>query len=240
MAKRLLKAWLKDNPLTADKTDKMAVVSTNGNLTEDNLLDEIIAEGIEIKKDTLRSVITRYHNKVIDKVLSGFNVNIGIVYLRPVIKGPFFGKTWNPEINSVQINATAGAIFRKATKETVVEILGERADMIEIYTVTDNFTGQTDGTLTKGKNAELKGSYIKLSGEDPKVGITLHHMETDETHKLLPNDIVLNKPSRIIILVPNTLSAGEYELRITTQFTGGNNSLKQPRSVALNIPIVIE
>jgi len=50
---------------------------------------------------------------------------------------------------------------------------------------------------------------------------------------------VLNEPSRLLVLVPATLEAGEYELSVTTQFTGGNTLLKAPRTVVLSLPVII-
>ena len=52
-------------------------------------------------------------------------------------------------------------------------------------------------------------------------------------------DIVLDEPSRLLILVLASLVAGEYELSVTTQFSGGNSLLKQPRTVLLGIPVII-
>jgi hypothetical protein len=239
MAKKILKAWLKKNPLTEDPNDYVAVLSSNGSITEDDLIDEIMSEGIELKRDTVKSVVTRYNNKVIDKVLSGYNVNAGITYLRPVIKGAFYDKTWNPAVNSVHINIGAGVALRKAAEEVSVEILGIHADMIELFGIVDLFTGKTDGALTKGRNAELKGSYIKIVGEDPAVGITFRNLATQEKTLLAASDIVINEPSRLLLFVPDTLASGEYDLTVTTQFTKGNDLIKKPRSITLDIPVVI-
>lgn len=240
MSKRLLKAWLKDNPLTADPTDKTAVISSNGTLTEDDLLDEIMAEGIELKRDTLKSVVTRYKNKITDRVLSGYNVNIGLVYMRPLIKGVFYDKNFNPAVNSVYVHVSQGASLRKASADTNVEILGERSDLIELYAITDMTTGNTDGTLTKGRNAELKGAFIKIAGDDPANGITFRNTATGAETKLSAGDIVLNEPSRLLIMVPAGLEAGEYELKIATQFTSNiKKLLNNPRSVTLGVPVIV-
>jgi hypothetical protein len=239
MAKKLLKAWLKKNPLTEDPNDYAAVLSSNGSATEDDLIDEIMSEGIELKRDTVKSVVTRYNNKVVDKVLSGYNVNTGLAYLRPIIKGAFYDKTWNPTVNYVHINVEAGAALRKAAADVAIEILGVHADMIELFSITDLFTGKTDGSLTKGRNAELKGSYIKLAGDDPAVGLTFRNLATQVETRLSASDIVMNEPSRLLLFIPDALTSGEYELTVTTQFTGGGSTLKQPRSVTLGIPVFI-
>lgn len=50
---------------------------------------------------------------------------------------------------------------------------------------------------------------------------------------------VFHLNTSLLILVPATLAAGEYELVVTTQYSGGNAILKQPRSVLLSVPVVI-
>lgn len=239
MAKRRMKIWLKKNPLTDDPNDFSGMLSSMGNIDMSGILDEIVEDGIEVKRDTLESSVKRFHNKVLDKLFSGFNVNTGLVYMRAVPKGPLYGKTWNPKKNWIEINITQGAGMRKEAAEVEVEILGELSDPIELYSLTDSTTGKTDGMLTKGRNAELKGSYIKLTGDNPAVGITFRNLSTGVETRLAPEDIVLNEPSRLLILVPATLDAGDYELTVKTQFTGANKLLKEPRSVTLGLPVII-
>ena len=231
-----LNAWLRPNLLTEDKGDYMAVPVTNGSLTIDDIVEDLRKEGMEIKVETATDVIKRFNRKVLERVLAGYNVNTGLVYMRPVIKGVFRDRVWNPLIHRVYIAMTQVMEVRKAVADTIVNILGEQADPIALYSVTDS---ATDGTLTKGRNAELKGSYLKIVGDDPAVGITFRNIDTMEVIKLDTTDIVLNEPSRLLILVPATLAAGEYELTVTTQFTAGNSLLNQPRSVTFSEPVII-
>lgn len=234
-----LNAWLRLNHLTEDKSDYMAVPVTNGSLTIADIVNDLQREGMEIKAETAIDIITRFNRKAAERVLGGYNVNTGLVYMRPVIKGVFYDRTWNPKTNSVYVAMNQGMELRKAVAETTVEILGEQSEPIAIYSLTDNTTGATDGSLTKGRNAEIKGSYLKVVGEAPAVGITFRNIDTAEITKLDATDIVLNEPSRLLILVPATLAAGEYELTVTTQFTVSGKQLKQPRSVTFSEPVVI-
>ena len=177
--------------------------------------------------------------KAAELVVSGYNVNTGLVYMRAVIKGAFYEKVWNPETNPVYVAINQGMDLRNAIAETTVEILGIQSDPLEIISLTDSTTGKTDGTLTKGRNAELKGSYLKIVGENADCGVSFTNTATKEVTKLDMADIVINEPSRLLILVPAILAAGEYELSVTTQYSGGNNVLKQPRTVQVGMPIVI-
>ena len=237
--KKTLKAWIRKNQLTDDPNDYMASVAVSGSIGVSDIVDELQKEGMEIKRETVIDIISRFNRKAADLVLSGYNVNTGLVYMRPVVKGVFYDKTWKPETNPVYIAINQGLDLRNAVAETVVEILGEQADPLEILSITDNTTGKTDGTLTPGRNAELKGSYMRIAGDNPDCGIYFKNVATQAITKLAPGDIVLNEPSRLLILVPATLNKGEYELILTTQFTSGNITLKTPRTVIFGTPVVV-
>ncbi len=238
MAKKL-NVWIRKNPLTPDPTDYIAVPVTIGSIGIGGIVDELQKEGIELKRETVIDVVTRFNRKAAEMLAIGHNVNTGLVHMRPVIKGAFYGKSWNPAVNSIAASISPGVYLRKAMTETVVEILGEQANPLEMTGMTDAFTGKTDGTITKGRNAELKGSYLKIAGDDPACGVYFTNVLSGEIVKLASSDIVLNEPSRLFILVPTSLPDGEYELTVTTQYSGGNTRLKQPRSVIFGIPVVV-
>ncbi|MGC3978620.1 MAG: DNA-binding domain-containing protein [Paludibacteraceae bacterium] len=237
--KKTLNAWLHKNQLTEDPNDYVATVQTKGGVTVADIIDELQKEGMEIKRETALDIVSRFNRKAADMVLSGYNVNTGLVYMRSVIKGVFYDKTWKADSNSVYIAINQGLDLRNAVMETTVEILGVQAEPMAIISLTDSTTGKTDGTLTKGRNAELKGSYLKIIGEKPDCGVLFKNIATQVVTKLAISDIVLNEPSRLLILVPVGLVAGEYELSVTTQFTGGNKLLNQPRTAVLDFPVVI-
>lgn len=236
---KTLNAWIRKNQLTEDPNDYMASVIVAGSAGVDTIVDELISEGMEIKRETAIDIISRFNRKAADFAVSGYNVNTGLVYMRPVVKGVFYDKTWNAVTNPVYIAINQGLDLRNAVAETVVVILGEQKDPMEILSLTDSFTGKTDGTLTPGRNAELKGSYLKIAGDNADCGISFRDVNSGNTTKLNASDIVINEPSRLLIMVPQTLTAGEYELTVTTQFTGGNTLLKNPRSVLYSLPVLI-
>ena len=50
-------------------------------------------------------------------------------------------------------------------------------------------------------------------------------------------DIIVNHPSKPILLISKDMPEGEYELTITTQYGSGGRLLKAPRSVSQYIRI---
>ena len=228
-----LKAWLKRNMLTQDETDFTAVVESFGSVSPKEVIKELVEEGTELKAETILDVVTRYNRKCIELALRGYNVNTGLVLMRAVIKGIFFDKKWNPEKHRVYMAINQGADIRAAVAETSVEIMGEHPDPMSLFNITDLSTGNTNGMLTRGFNAELKGTYIKVSGDDEACGIWFRNIETGEDIKLDSQYMAINEPSRVLIIVPQGINPATYELRIVTQFTTGPVQLKQPRSVIL-------
>jgi hypothetical protein len=140
----------------------------------------------------------------------------------------------------VYVSINQGAALRSAVAETEVKILGEKADATQLFSITDTVTGNTEGKLTKGRTAEIKGSLIKIAGDSEEVGLFFTNTDTKDVLKLQPEFIALNEPSRVLIIVPDTLTAGEYELSVVTQFMNNGQFLKNPRSATLSQPVVIE
>ena len=236
--KNTLKAWLRDNPLTTDPSDFVGVPASVGSVSIAEIVAELKKEGMEIKEETAIDIISRFNRKSTELLLQGYVVNTGLVIMRPAIKGAFRDKTWDKDKHSVYVNVNQGAELRKAISQTKVEFLGEQSSPMAIFGITDLSTGKTDGTLTKGKNAEVKGSYIKIAGAHADNGIYLTNIDTKAKTKL--EDLALNEPSRLLVLIPASLPAGNYELSITTQFSSGKNVfLKEPRTDILDTIIVL-
>ncbi|MDY3521736.1 DNA-binding domain-containing protein [Riemerella anatipestifer] len=235
-----LKAWLRPNLLTKDDpNDFVAVPLLGGSLGITEIIEALKKEGMEIQTETAVDIITRFNRKASELVLNGYSVNTGLVYMRPAIKGVFYDKTWDKEKHSVYVNVNQGTDLRKAANDTKVEILGEQSSPMSVFSITDKVTGKADGTLTKGKNAEIKGTYIKIDGDNPKNGIVFKNLDNQNEVKLAKDNIVINEPSRVLILVPADLEAGNYELSITTQSSTGSVLLKEPRTEKLPNPVVI-
>ncbi|MRM84200.1 DNA-binding domain-containing protein [Riemerella anatipestifer] len=235
-----LKAWLRPNLLTKDDpNDFVAVPLLGGSLGITEIIEALKKEGMEIQTETAVDIITRFNRKASELVLNGYSVNTGLVYMRPAIKGVFYDKTWDKEKHSVYVNVNQGTDLRKAANDTKIEILGEQSSPMSVFSITDKATGKADGTLTKGKNAEIKGTYIKIDGDNPKNGIVFKNLDTQNEVKLAKDSIVINEPSRLLILVPTDLEAGNYELSLTTQYSNSKSLLKEPRTETLSTPITI-
>jgi hypothetical protein len=122
---KILKVWLKKSQLTKASNDFSAHVIVKGNMNVENIVDELICEGLELDKEAALDVIDRFNQKSADLVLSGFNVNTGLVNMHTIIKGPLYGEKWNQYINSVSVIMKDGYDLHHAITETKVEIMEE-------------------------------------------------------------------------------------------------------------------
>ena len=234
-----LRAWLKANKLTADPSDYTAVPDLNGTYNVRSLVEALQAEGMEIQAETAVDIITRFNRKAAEMTTSGYSVNTGLVVMQPRIRGKFTGQTFDPQKHKVYISVRQGVAMRKAIADATVEIQGEQESKMTIYLVEDLSTDTPSNTLTKGKNARILGAMLKIDGEAPSVGITFTHTATKTATRVDRKDVIRNKPSELVILVPDTLAAGKYQVSVTTQFSGGSKPLKAPRTATYKGEITI-
>jgi hypothetical protein len=236
--KNVLKIWLKPNELTPEH-DFIAVVSPMGSLNQAALVDAIMQEGIELKRETVNDVVTRYNRNAAKYAAAGWNVDTGLVYLRPIVTGNFTTNTYDPAKNSIYISANQGKELRAEVANTDVHILGEHPDVINILQVTNMAAKAADGTIQRGRNVQVDGSRIKVAGDDAAVGVYLIDAN-GVAAKFDSTDIVINEPSRLILLVPDSLPVGQYYLKVITQFTtNAKKLLRAPRETVFHQELTV-
>ena len=124
---KILKAWLTKSIQSYNTNEYSAEVTINKNLYLSDIIDEMIKEGLEIDRDFATKVITTFNKKTSDLVFSGNKVDTGLVSMYPIIKGQLYNKTWNPNVNSVNVSIIPSNELRQGMFETTVEIIGEKA-----------------------------------------------------------------------------------------------------------------
>jgi hypothetical protein len=140
-------------------------------------------EGVEIKRETVEDAVNRYNRVAARYAARGWNVDTGLLYLRTIITGLFFDKKFDSAKNGLYVSSPQGLEIRKELADTEVEILGEMPDMINICQVTNLQIKVADGTLTRGRNAEVEGSYIKVAGSDPSVSVYLENADNGQVYR---------------------------------------------------------
>ena len=149
--------------------------------------------------------------------------------------------TARPRINGTLYNADiARRIVEKRTEyrlETIENILkmADEEKSVSQATVgpvigglTDSATGKDDGTFTPGMPIVVGGNNLKITGADQANGFYFIPA-ADGGAPVKATVIVHNNPSQLTVMVPTTLSEGDYYICITTQY-GCSATVKEPRS----------
>lgn len=235
--KKVLQGWLVDNAVTADnKNDKILLLKSAGTLTLDDVIGEMLKQDTGLRIETLRHSIDLYHRILGDLILNGHSVNTGLFRAVAQFVGVIDGGLWDKEKNSIYVQFTQDKGLREAIAQTTVEILGPKPDNMYILETEDKKTKLKDGSATAGRNLFVRGAMLKVLGDDPSVGVTLTS-ESGTATRLEEDEIVINKPSELTLLLPSGLTDGTYTLTVTTQYSKGNVALKTPRSVSTTLYI---
>ncbi|WP_300699961.1 DUF4469 domain-containing protein [Bacteroides sp.] len=236
--KYTLNGQLTDNTVTKDdKNDKILTLVSAGKADQQRIISEIMALNPGMERETVEAIINLEHRVVQKLVLSGFHVTTGLYQAVAQCTGIIENKTWNPETNTVYASFIQGADMREAIRQTHINIIGEKSNVMYVAGTQDVSTRATDTSATAGRNFTVTGSLLKVVGTDPTVGITLTNSSGVVTK--VPEDMwAVNDPSKLTFIIPAGLTKGEYTLTLTTQYSGNSKiMLKTPRSVTQTIYI---
>ena len=232
MAKFKWQYFLKDNQLTKDdQNDCIAEVYIRDTMRNEDIAQQIIDEGSEIKHDTLVYVFTQRDRIVFDCLKSGQSVINHYYQLLPRIVGPFASNdaAFDAKIHKLMIDMVLTSFARKELALVAVESLGPKQKTAYISLVTDTLTDLTDGTITPNDDIYIEGNRIKVAGEAEGVGI-FFVPEDGKAPIKVTRKLTKNDPSLLLVRVPD-LEDGKYTLRIVTQFSMGQQLLKEPRTL---------
>jgi multidrug efflux pump subunit AcrA (membrane-fusion protein) len=114
-------------------------------------------------------------------------------------------------------------------------------DQAAIAQVTDVASGKVNEILTPGGMVNIKGSRIRIGGDNPDVGLFLINQDTQEKIQIPASAIGMNAPSKVMFVAPADLAAGTYLMSVVTQFIGNTAKLlKAPRTITFNHILTVE
>ena len=226
-----------DNAVTTDdKTDQILQLESAGKVDIEAIYKEMFNKTTGIQPETIQHVVQLYHRTITDFLLTGCTVNTGLFYASPSFQG-VYKDAWDPEKNSIVVNFQTGKELRESIAQTKVVILGQKASAMQIDHIINLKTKAEDGNAPRGGGIRIEGRELKVVGDAEEVGVFLVNA-LDVEEQLLDEQILTNKPSELVLLIPNDLTEGAYTLRITTQYSSSNKLLKTPRSIEVPITLV--
>lgn len=223
---------LYDLTLTERKDDRFGRVVTTKSLNEDDLIARAVSRRTDLSATTLKASIEILREIAIEEIANGASVKFGLGYFNLGVSGVFYGDNarWDSSQHSLWVKSTPTADLREAVHASTVDVRGMAAVGIAINTLTDVSSGEMNGRITPGGGVNLTGSKIKLDGDDSNVGISLINQATNEVITIAKNAILVNDPSKITFIVPQTLATGDYKLSLCTQYSPSVKVLKEART----------
>lgn len=227
------------NPLGKGENDTKFVLVSNGIADFDRVISEMMAVNPGLERETIEMVVKLEHRIIQKLTMNGMRVSNGLFSAAASPRGKG-GSTWDPKVNELNITISQGASWREAIRNTTVNVIGPKAEVMYISTITNAATRSTNSTATQGRPLTVEGNYLKVIGSHPSVGVYFIDAEGTET-KVTEDYWSVNEPKKLSFVVPNELENGVYTLRITTQYTRNYTSMrKEPRTVEHTVYVGVE
>ncbi|MFZ4724904.1 MAG: DNA-binding domain-containing protein [Paludibacter sp.] len=172
---KVLKAWLRKNQHSQEPHDYYAEIIEKGSMNAENIIDELLNEGLEINRASALNIISRFNQKTSDLLLSGYNVNTGLVKMRPIINGSLYAKRWNPNINSISVYITEGYDLLNTIAQTTVQLLTENAEVKDDKNRSLSENKLTEITLNSKKNTDQIISNQTIAVDNTACGIAFRN-----------------------------------------------------------------
>ena len=222
-----VKYSLTENLLTERPDDYTAQTHSAGSLDEEAIIARIMTRGTTLTRTDVVASFNALREVVTEAAAQGYNVNLPLFNIAFSISGVFDGPmdVYDGNRHKLNINITKGVALREAEKSVKLEKITSAAPNPQIQEVKDSVSGVLNSRLTPNGVVELRGYNLRIDGNDPSCGLWFVANDGSETKAAI---IIENKPARIIAMIP-ALAAGNWQVKVVTQYTGSANLLKTPK-----------
>lgn len=230
---------IKNNIITLqDSSDKLFEVLSQGSLSQDTIIEEIV-ETLGGDPNYIKRVLLEEKQIIKRALLMGQHISNELFSAKILCRGLVSDGRWNPQVNSLYVNFQQSKDLREALDNLSIRVIGEKQDSRFISSCRSLLAERKEGQIVAGDSVEILGKNIKVVGSHPLVGIELIH-ENGNNIRIAEGKIVVNRPSKLIVLLPDNLQEGTYILMITTQYSRGSTLLKNPRIIKKVIDVITE
>jgi hypothetical protein len=227
---------LEDNFLTPDENDRRARVVNVRSYSEEDLAEAIARRNIGISKSEALAMLEAEADIQLEWISEGNAINRRLEHFHPAVPGAYREGEYP---RKAVIRITASKELNEAAKKITLRQV-EPVSQMRIDFVNDVKSSTTNEKITSGSVVKITGHNLKVSGNDPSVGIAFLSITYPNTVYAVPViDVVQNNPSELIIIAPTMNSTEEVQIRVITQFSGGTKDLKAPRSITFERKLTV-
>lgn len=223
-----IKYALYENTLTDNPDDHRAVVKHQTRRTMGDIIERMIRRGSTVTKAEALAVIEEYHAAIRDFIANGDRIATPMWQVSVGVKGVFRGDDdrYDPERHEIRIAASGGPELR-ALAEALTASKIEKDLPRPAVTHFHDFGSDTDNeTLTPGGTAKIHGHRLKFDPDDLQQGAFFTDKGGTETRI---QQYLYNKPSQLIVILPDGLSPGTYRLEVRHRPPDNNTDIRSGR-----------
>ena len=234
----MLQYSLLENLLTDRPDDFSAQTHSIATLDKEAIITRILNKGTLLTRTDILAALNGFEEAVSEALLEGYSLTLPLFNTSFSISGVFESilDTFDGNRHKLNINLTKGTLLRKTEKEVKFEKTNPATALPNIQEVRDSISGTVNERLTRNGVVEVRGYNLKIDGTDPACGLWFVAEDGTETKAAV---MVENKPSRIIAMIPD-LPGGNWQMRVSTQFTGSNKLLKTPKTFVFPKSLTVE
>lgn len=236
---------LQPSNLPGKETRYYAYVHGREKLNIGQIFDRIMARGSELRRETFEATFSITMNEIIRAAEQGFDVDFGLGELRMLVNGAFDGPNddFDPKRHTIEPHLLPGYELYDLASELKAQNEGlfksQYHPWIEFVTAKEGKPTSDEWQLKNNIPAghvdhlTVYGKYLRIQGDNPENGITLHYKETHEKYHYGIDKMLLNS-TKMVMFTPNIdFTPGEWELTLTTQYSRTQSTLlKNPRSIS--------
>ena len=221
-----------------DSTDELFEIFPQGSLSQETIIEEIV-DTLGGDSNYIKRALLKEKQIIKRALLMGKRVSNELFSAKILCRGLVSDGRWNPNVNSLYVNFQQSKELREALDNLSIRVIGEKQETRYISSCRSLSAERKEGKIVAGDSVEILGKNIKVGGSHSSVGIELIH-ENGNNIRIAEGKIVVNRPSKLIVLLPDNLEEGTYALMITTQYSRGSTLLKNPKIIKRVIDVITE
>jgi hypothetical protein len=191
--------------------------------------------------DDLVDHVKQFFDESAYQLCDGFAVNTGYYSIHPNVGGTFDKVTEERRDakHPISFRFRTRAPLRALAEHIEVEVEGLAEVNGYIDEVIDVSAEAVNETLTPGGMFAISGHKIKITGDNAAVGVYFVFTANPDQRYKVSGNLAENTSVKLIGVIPPELATGIYQVEIVTQFSGGSNLLKEPRTITFNSPLTV-
>ncbi|OHD44572.1 MAG: hypothetical protein A2Y35_05430 [Spirochaetes bacterium GWE1_60_18] len=241
---RKLNVILHSNSLPVARNEYYGRVQRNSQtINLANIIAHIGEHETSVRPLTIQYCAGLLKTEILRLLATGSAVNvldICTVYLG--VKGGVCGDNPSPtELNRFELRCTPTAEARAITANLSTASVSKAEPGGFINRIVDLFSGQADSQITAGRSLRLSGQRLRVTGDDPRVGIYLVDTLDAAVRIQVPASyITCNRPGQLEFFVPDQLAVGQScRLELVSQYSSGDYQVKEPRVCSSPVELLV-